>query len=342
MGPLLGEHHRGFRPEVDRYYVTDTPVTGPARQHAARTSGASSTAPRTCRSCTSPCCAASASATRRPSSRRSRSTARSRWACSTRCRSRAATRCSRAAGSRTSATSTDATSSSPRPARPRAASIRCCSPPGRSRRRRSSRRSAFGSQHTFFATNGTSSANKIVVQALVEPGDVVLIDRDCHKSHHYGMVLSGAYPVYLHSYPLPKYSMYGAVPLEHIREKLLTLKRGRPARQGEDAAAHQLHLRRRGLQRGAGDGAGAGPQARHGLPVGRGLVRLRRLQPPDAAADGDARGREAAREVPHARRTEPSTQAHIAALAARRGRRACPTPTRCASACTPRRARTRR
>lgn len=83
---------------------------------------------------------------------------------------------------------------------------------------------AFGSQHTFFATNGTSSSNKIVVQALVEPGDVVLIDRDCHKSHHYGMVLSGAYPVYLHSYPLPKYSMYGAVPLAHIREKLIRLR----------------------------------------------------------------------------------------------------------------------
>ena len=83
---------------------------------------------------------------------------------------------------------------------------------------------AFGAQHTFFATNGTSSSNKIVVQALVEPGDVVLIDRDCHKSHHYGMVLSGAYPVYLHSYPLPKYSMYGAVPLEHIRDQLLTLR----------------------------------------------------------------------------------------------------------------------
>ncbi|MCB0769997.1 MAG: aminotransferase class I/II-fold pyridoxal phosphate-dependent enzyme [Flavobacteriales bacterium] len=85
---------------------------------------------------------------------------------------------------------------------------------------------AFGSQYTFFATNGTSSSNKIVVQALVEPGDVVLIDRDCHKSHHYGMLLSGAYPVYLHSYPLPKYSMYGAVPLEHIRSKLLALKSG--------------------------------------------------------------------------------------------------------------------
>jgi arginine decarboxylase len=84
---------------------------------------------------------------------------------------------------------------------------------------------AFGSQYTFFATNGTSSSNKIVVQALVEPGDLVLIDRDCHKSHHYGMALSGAYPVYLDSYPLSEFSMYGAVPLEHIREKMLELKK---------------------------------------------------------------------------------------------------------------------
>lgn len=83
---------------------------------------------------------------------------------------------------------------------------------------------AYGSQRTFFVTNGTSTANKIVLQGLVVPGDVVLIDRDCHKSHHYGLVLSGAYPVYLDSYPIEKYSMYGAVPLSLIKEKLLKLK----------------------------------------------------------------------------------------------------------------------
>jgi arginine decarboxylase len=82
----------------------------------------------------------------------------------------------------------------------------------------------YGSQNTYFVTNGTSTANKIVMQALVQPGDVVLIDRDCHKSHHYGLVLSGAYPVYLDSYPIEEYSMYGAVPLEQIKEKLLRLK----------------------------------------------------------------------------------------------------------------------
>ncbi len=83
---------------------------------------------------------------------------------------------------------------------------------------------AYGSEYTFFVTNGTSTANKIVQQALVEPGDIVLIDRDCHKSHHYGLVLAGAFPVYLDSYPIEEYSMYGAVPLAVIKEKLLHLK----------------------------------------------------------------------------------------------------------------------
>ncbi|MEM6971629.1 MAG: aminotransferase class I/II-fold pyridoxal phosphate-dependent enzyme [Pseudomonadota bacterium] len=83
---------------------------------------------------------------------------------------------------------------------------------------------AFGAKQTFFATNGTSTCNKIVVQALVRPGDIVLVDRDCHKSHHYGLVLSGAEVVYLDSYPLDRYSMYGAVPIREIKHRLLELK----------------------------------------------------------------------------------------------------------------------
>ncbi len=84
---------------------------------------------------------------------------------------------------------------------------------------------AFGSKQTFFVTNGTSTANKIVVQALIQPGDIVLVDRDCHKSHHYGMVLNGAHVTYLESYPLNRYSMYGAVPLREIKRTLLEFKR---------------------------------------------------------------------------------------------------------------------
>ena len=83
---------------------------------------------------------------------------------------------------------------------------------------------AFGAKQTYFATNGTSTCNKIVVQALVQPGDIVLVDRDCHKSHHYGLVLCGAQIVYLDSYPLHAWSMYGAVPLRDIKRQLLDLK----------------------------------------------------------------------------------------------------------------------
>ncbi|MGZ3898726.1 MAG: aminotransferase class I/II-fold pyridoxal phosphate-dependent enzyme [Bacteroidia bacterium] len=84
---------------------------------------------------------------------------------------------------------------------------------------------AYGAEHTFFVTNGTSTANKIVQQALIKPGDVVLVDRDCHKSHHYGLVLAGAFPAYLDSYPIQEHSMYGAVPLTVIKEKLVQLSK---------------------------------------------------------------------------------------------------------------------
>ena len=84
---------------------------------------------------------------------------------------------------------------------------------------------AYGSKESFFVTNGTSTANKIVMQALCQPGDIVLVSHDCHKSHHYALVLAGAYPVYLDAYPLTQYSISGGVPLRLIKEKLLLLKR---------------------------------------------------------------------------------------------------------------------
>ena len=83
---------------------------------------------------------------------------------------------------------------------------------------------AFGADHVFFVTNGTSTSNKMAVQALVGPGDIVIVDRNCHKSHHYGMVLGGAQPLYVDAFPMTEYSMYGAVPLRTIKQALLNLK----------------------------------------------------------------------------------------------------------------------
>ena len=83
---------------------------------------------------------------------------------------------------------------------------------------------AFGGDRSFFVTNGTSTANKIVHQALLRPGDIVLIDRDCHKSHHYGLVLAGAQPLYIDAFPLTRYSMYGSLAIKPIKKALLQLK----------------------------------------------------------------------------------------------------------------------
>ena len=64
----------------------------------------------------------------------------------------------------------------------------------------------------------------MVYQALCEPGDIVIVDRNCHKSHHYGCVLAGAQPYYVEAFPLTAYSMYGSVPLRTVKKALLELK----------------------------------------------------------------------------------------------------------------------
>ncbi|HTT10592.1 MAG TPA: aminotransferase class I/II-fold pyridoxal phosphate-dependent enzyme [Burkholderiaceae bacterium] len=71
---------------------------------------------------------------------------------------------------------------------------------------------AFGARQTFFATNGTSTANKVILQTLIAPGEKLLLDRNCHKSVHHGVVLSGARPIYLDSSVNRKYGVFGTVP----------------------------------------------------------------------------------------------------------------------------------
>lgn len=56
----------------------------------------------------------------------------------------------------------------------------------------------YNADKTYFVLNGTSSANKVVLNALLTPGDIVLYDRNNHKSISHGaLVMSGATPVYL-------------------------------------------------------------------------------------------------------------------------------------------------
>ena len=150
---------------------------------------------------------------------------------------------------------------------------------------------ALGGDRSFFVTNGTSTSNKIVHQALLRPGDIVLIDRDCHKSHHYGLVLAGAQPLYIDAFPLTQYSMYGSLADQADQEGAAAAEGRGQAGSREAGGADQLHLRRSRGQRQADHARVPRDQAGSDLPLGRGVVRLRALLAFPAAAHGDGRGR---------------------------------------------------
>lgn len=72
----------------------------------------------------------------------------------------------------------------------------------------------YNADKTYFVLNGTSSANKVVLNALLTPGDIILYDRNNHKSIcHGGLVMSGATPIYLETARNPFGSIGGI--LEH-------------------------------------------------------------------------------------------------------------------------------
>lgn len=55
----------------------------------------------------------------------------------------------------------------------------------------------FNSDHLYFVTNGTSTSNKIVWHSTVAPNDIVVVDRNCHKSILHAIMMTGAIPVFL-------------------------------------------------------------------------------------------------------------------------------------------------
>ncbi|GAB2181219.1 arginine/lysine/ornithine decarboxylase [Denitratisoma sp. agr-D3] len=65
----------------------------------------------------------------------------------------------------------------------------------------------FNSDHLYFVTNGTSTSNKIVWHSTVAPGDIVVVDRNCHKSILHAIMMTGAIPVFL----MPTRNNYGII-----------------------------------------------------------------------------------------------------------------------------------
>ncbi len=70
----------------------------------------------------------------------------------------------------------------------------------------------FGADFTFFVLNGTSTANKMVWHSCVTSGDIVLVDRNCHKSIMHAIVMTRAVPVYL----VPTRNSYGIIGPIHM------------------------------------------------------------------------------------------------------------------------------
>jgi arginine/lysine/ornithine decarboxylase len=65
----------------------------------------------------------------------------------------------------------------------------------------------FNADHCFFVTNGTSTSNKMVWHHTVAPGDVVVVDRNCHKSILHSIIMCGAIPVFM----TPTRNHYGII-----------------------------------------------------------------------------------------------------------------------------------
>ncbi|QOL49026.1 arginine/lysine/ornithine decarboxylase [Massilia litorea] len=81
----------------------------------------------------------------------------------------------------------------------------------------------YGADHCYFVTNGTSTSNKMVWHSTVAPGDIVVVDRNCHKSILHSIIMCGAIPVFL----MPtrnNLGIIGPIPLEEFTEESIARK----------------------------------------------------------------------------------------------------------------------
>ncbi len=93
----------------------------------------------------------------------------------------------------------------------------------------------FNADHCFFVTNGTSTSNKMVWHHTVAPGDVVVVDRNCHKSVLHSIIMTGAIPVFLKP-TRNHYGIIGPIPQSEFTIDSIQAKiRANPLLAGVDA-----------------------------------------------------------------------------------------------------------
>ncbi|NVJ60718.1 MAG: aminotransferase class V-fold PLP-dependent enzyme [Gammaproteobacteria bacterium] len=78
----------------------------------------------------------------------------------------------------------------------------------------------FESKRTYFVTNGSSTSNKIVLQTLLRSGDKVIVDRNCHKSVHYGVLQARATPIYLSSILNTRLGIFAPPSISEIKKAI--------------------------------------------------------------------------------------------------------------------------
>ena len=93
----------------------------------------------------------------------------------------------------------------------------------------------FNADHCFFVTNGTSTSNKMVWHHTVAPGDVVVVDRNCHKSILHAIIMTGAIPVFMKP-TRNHFGIIGPIPKEEFEPATIMAKiRANPLLKGVDA-----------------------------------------------------------------------------------------------------------
>ena len=81
----------------------------------------------------------------------------------------------------------------------------------------------FNADHCFFVTNGTSTSNKMVWHHTVAAGDVVVVDRNCHKSNLHAIIMTGAIPVFLRP-TRNHYGIIGPIPQSEFEPEAIMAK----------------------------------------------------------------------------------------------------------------------
>ncbi len=93
----------------------------------------------------------------------------------------------------------------------------------------------FNADHCFFVTNGTSTSNKMVWHHTVAPGDIVIVDRNCHKSNLHAIIMTGAIPVFLKP-TRNHFGIIGPIPQSEFEPATIQAKiKANPLLKGVDA-----------------------------------------------------------------------------------------------------------